>query len=277
MLVGLKKSTHIKIFYVYKIILAMRVLSFDIGIKNLAWCLMDSSGAIIDWCNYNIMNDISGAVTSSAKCKCGANAAWEYSLNNTLHTSCKRHLPKDRPAATAANVGDLKALLKAKGVSTKGKKDELRERALEHASLPSQKKTTKTKSLGLMEIYDGIRKCVRDRASQMLTADKILLENQPAYKNPTMKTIQSFLFAALREASHTASKFPDIELVHASQKVEYETKGDAGYAERKGNSEDKVLSDIKDPQWRKFFQDAKKRSDLADAYCMCLNALRNNA
>lgn len=255
----------------------MRSLSFDIGIKNLAWCLMDGSGAVIDWCNYNIMNDISGAVTSSAKCKCGSNAAWEYSMNGILHTSCKRHLPKDRPASTASAVGDLKTLLKENKGSLKGKKDELRARAMEYASLPVTKKTTKTKALGLIEIYDGIRKCVRDRANIMLTADKILLENQPAYKNPTMKTIQSFLFAALREASHEVNKFPSIDLVHASQKVEYDTKGDAGYAERKGNSEDKVLAHIKDPKWRKFFQDAKKRSDLADAYCMCLNALRNNA
>jgi hypothetical protein len=255
----------------------MRALSFDIGIKNLAWCLMDSSGTIIDWCNYNIMNDISGAVTAVAKCKCGSTASWEYSTANEIHASCKRHLPKDRPATNATALGDLKTLLKSNGRPLKGKKEELRARALECASLPLQKKTTKTKSLGLMEIYDGIRKCVRDRQHTMLTADKILLENQPAYKNPTMKTIQSFLFAVLREASHEAGKFPDIDLVHASQKVEYDTKGDAGYAERKGNSEDKVFSDIKDAQWRKFFQDSKKRSDLADAYCMCLNALRNNA
>jgi hypothetical protein len=255
----------------------MRALSFDIGIKNLAWCLMDDSGTVIDWCNYNIMNDISGTITTTAKCKCGSNAAWEYSVNDILQTSCKRHLPKDRPANTASSVSELKGLLKTNGKSIKGKKDELYKGALECASLPCKRKITKTKSLGLMEIYDGIRTCVRSRILTMLTADKILLENQPAYKNPTMKTIQSFLFAALREASYEANKFPTIDLVHASQKVDYETKGDAGYAERKGNSEDKVLAHIKNPEWRKFFQDAKKRSDLADAYCMCLNALRNNA
>ena len=102
----------------------MRVLSFDIGIKNLAWCLMDSSGTVIDWCNYNIMNDISGAITTTAKCKCGSNAAWEYSTSNVLHTSCKRHLPKDRPVSTASSVSELKELLKANGKSTKCKKDE---------------------------------------------------------------------------------------------------------------------------------------------------------
>jgi hypothetical protein len=255
----------------------MRILSFDIGIKNLAWCLMDTSASIIDWCNYNIMVDISGTITENPKCKCGSNASWEYSINNIIYTSCKRHVPKNRPTSTALAMGELKVLLKENKAMLKGKKNELRRRALEFASLPVTKKITKTKSLGLMEIYDGIRKCIRDRIDTMLTADKILLENQPAYKNPTMKTIQSFLFAALREASYEAHKFPIIDLVHASQKVEYITKGDAGYIERKSNSEDKVLEHIIDLRWRSFFQNAKKRSDLADAYCMCLNALRNNA
>jgi hypothetical protein len=257
----------------------MRALAFDIGIKNLAWCLMDSSAGVIDWCNYNIMNDISGTVTEIDKCKCGSKASWEHCRSDIIFYTCKRHLPADRPAyeSKTAGVNELKAFLKSKGVAAKGKKDELRKKALELASLPSQKKQTKTKALSLIDIYDGIRKCIRDRASIMLTADKILLENQPAYKNPTMKTIQSFLFAALREASHESGKFPSIDLVHASQKVEYETKGDEGYAERKGNSEDKVLSHLKDAKWLNFFKAAKKRSDLADAYCMCLNALRNNA
>ena len=257
----------------------MRVLSFDIGIKNLAWCLMDSSGTVIDWCNYNIMNDISGTIIEFDKCRCGSKAGWEHIREGVISHTCKRHLPSDRSAyeTKLSTMEDLKTLLKSKGNSVKGKKDELRQRALELFSLPATKKMTKTKSLSLIDIYDGIRKCVRDRIEVMLSADRILLENQPAYKNPTMKTIQSFLFAALREASYTVAKFPGIELVHASQKVEYTTKGDEGYAERKGNSEDKVLSHLKDDKWRKFFQDSKKRSDLADAYCMCINALRNNA
>ena len=259
-----------------------RVLAFDIGIKNLAWCLMDlnvsaaqvSTTTIIDWCNYNIMDDISGTITQSDKCHCGVKASWEHIRAGELRTTCKRHLPIDRPIydGPVKSVADLKALLKAKDKSTKGKKEDIRERALEYTSLPVSKKLTKTKALSLIDIYDGIRKCVRDRAPVFLTANRILLENQPAYKNPTMKTIQSFLFAALREASHTDDVFPTIELVHASKKVEYTIKGNAGYAERKGNSEDKVLANLTDPEWRRFFVAAKKRSDLADAYCMCLGS-----
>jgi hypothetical protein len=255
-----------------------RILAFDIGIKNLAWCLMDQSGStVIDWCNYNIMNDISGTITEDHKCHCGAKGGWEHMRDGNMKYTCKRHLPIDRPAfeGKAKAVNDLKALLKSKEKSTKGKKEELHQRALEYVSLPATKMLTKTGSLSLLDIYDGIRKCVNDRSDNMLTATNILLENQPAYKNPTMKTIQSFLFAALREASHRKGVFPSIDLVHASKKVEYSVKGDAGYAERKGNSEEKVLATLKDIEWRTFFVNSKKRSDLADAYCMCITRLNN--
>jgi hypothetical protein len=259
--------------------MSKRVLSFDIGIKNLAWCIMDISGhEVIDWCNYNIMNDISGTITETDKCQCGVKASWEYMRDGELRVSCKRHLPIDRPAynETSKSAADLKALLKSKSQPAKGKKEELRDAALGVVSLPVTKKVTKAASLSLLDIYDGIRKCVRDRAATMLSATHILLENQPAYKNPTMKTIQSFLFAALREASHAHTTFPKIDLVHASRKVEYDVKGDAGYNERKGNSEQKALAHLdkmNNTKWRSMFVGSKKRSDLADAYCMCLEAL----
>ena len=36
----------------------MSVLSFDIGIKNLCFCELDSKGKILDWAIVDISNDI---------------------------------------------------------------------------------------------------------------------------------------------------------------------------------------------------------------------------
>ena len=33
----------------------MKILSFDIGIKNLSYCLLDSSKKILDWGIINIL------------------------------------------------------------------------------------------------------------------------------------------------------------------------------------------------------------------------------
>lgn len=66
----------------------------------------------------------------------------------------------------------------------------------------------------------------------------ICLENQPAFKNPQMKSVQMLLFATLRDLLQPAP--PPIQLVHAGLKVQGKTKGDEGYKERKLGSEDRA-------------------------------------
>ena len=93
--------------------MSQRVLSFDIGIKNLAWCLMDSNGQVVDWCNYNILEDISGTITETNKCRCGAKASWEHIRDGRMGYTCKRHLPIDRPAyeSPSKSAADFPQLL----------------------------------------------------------------------------------------------------------------------------------------------------------------------
>jgi hypothetical protein len=152
-------------------------------------------------------------------------------------------------------------------------------------SLPLGKeaKATKTKEVGMNELYDGIRAAVRANWSAFSQAERVQLENQPAYKNPVMKTVQCFLFAALREAFYAAGQQPPaFELVHAKKKVAYEDKGDEGYAERKDNSKQKVEEILQKADtthantWLANFKAHKKRDDMADAFNMCLNALGIN-
>jgi hypothetical protein len=65
-----------------------------------------------------------------------------------------------------------------------------------------------------------------------------------------------------------------MRLVHAGKKVKVETTGDEGYADRKAGSEARAIAycKAKEPKWLPTITDAKKRSDLADALCMVLDA-----
>ena len=58
-------------------------------------------------------------------------------------------------------------------------------------------------------------------------------------------------------------------LTELGKKVAAE-KGDAGYAARKEGSETRAAAWIQG-EWKEFFAAAKKKSDLADALCMCLD------
>jgi hypothetical protein len=271
------------------------VLAFDIGIKNLAWCLMEVDAQkrpqIISWENYNLLQDVEGAKAEATTCSHCKAKAFYWSDDHTKF-SCKRHVPTSRPVlldeakkpvTKIPGVAVLRALAKAAGHDAKKMtKDELLTFVSQQNSLPLGKeaKATKTKEVGMNELYDGIRSAVRAHMTDFLQAERVQLENQPAYKNPVMKTVQCFLFAALREAFYASGRTPPaFELVHAKKKVSYEDKGDEGYAERKDNSKQKVEEVLQKAgtthanTWLAKFKAHKKRDDMADGFCMCLNAL----
>jgi hypothetical protein len=145
-------------------------------------------------------------------------------------------------------------------------------------SVPVEKiKTKKAVDTELTILHDAIRTFVQTNIESFRQATHILLENQPVLKNPTMKSVQILLFATLRDMLQPGP--PPLKLVHAGKKVRVEETGDAGYKSRKDASEAKVvqlLSGVKMAEpasWLAFFKGHTKKSDLADAFCMCCDIL----
>ena len=96
----------------------IKVIAFDIGIKNLAFCILQGSTV---YCleNTNIL-----APVEHVKCvSCKASAKF---VANSVHT-CKRHVPKTFIVHTTnPTIPDLKILAKENGISlTKKTKGDL--------------------------------------------------------------------------------------------------------------------------------------------------------
>lgn len=260
-----------------------RVLAFDIGIKNLAWCCLEKDGdsyTILGWDNYNLLSDESNlAASQKITCSnCSAKAKYTWLNSNR----CAKHCPalKDLSGNLLKKVpvvAEIKSLLEAKGVKTiPSKKADLEQELSKHYALPIQvKKVSKAPDVGLTEIHDGIRKLVTQQKSLWSTCSTILLENQPVLKNPTMKSVQILLFATLRDFLNQPP--PPLKLVHAGKKVKDAAKGDEGYKERKAGSESRVDTFLESPKllgagsWKTLWSKAAKKSDLADALCMCID------
>ena len=71
---------------------------------------------------------------------------------------------------------------------------------------------------------------------------------------------------------------PPLKLVHAGKKVQGLETGDAGYKSRKDASEAKVVQllsggKLTEGAWLAYFKGHGKKSDLADAFCMCWDKL----
>ena len=128
----------------------------------------------------------------------------------------------------------------------------------------------------LADIHDALRKMATDRWPVFRSCTHILLENQPAFKNPHMKSVQVLLFAVLREMFLQQGTPASFHLIHAKKKVQDAAAGDEGYADRKRGSEDRVRTLFVNERFvseemKRMWFDAKKKSDMADAVCMCVD------
>ena len=265
-----------------------RVLAFDIGIKNLAWCCADISGSkymIRGWSNENLITGgTAEEEVASGKCSsCKAKAS--YQRDATLY--CAKHCPPLTPPLRDLSGTLLKkipavAVLKSLATQHQADKADLKSKEkllvflAKHYTFPMPPKA-KVKQFELEGVHDGIRSVVLKNRDLFAGCTEILLENQPAFKNPVMKSVQMLLYATLRDVLQPSP--PKLRLVHAGRKTAGATKGDEGYAERKGAGEARVVAAFtsgvvvstaqKDLRW---FSDQKKKSDLADALCMVLDA-----
>ena len=263
-----------------------RILAFDIGIKNLAWCcgdLENVGGKVVirGWSNENL---ISGGTAESDKAAnrcltCSHNAGYWYA--STGNGYCVRHCPSLTPALRDLSGNLLKKvpklpILKAMAKHLDAAKTDLKSRETVQKFLEKYycfpKQPVAVKRVELEDIHDGLQRVVEANSELFESCDEILLENQPAFKNPVMKSVQMMLFATLRDLLEGAR----VRLVHAGRKTAgaVETKGDDGYAERKGAGEARVVEGLKsgkfvlvgkDAEW---FSKQAKRSDLADCLCM---------
>ena len=260
------------------------VLAFDIGIRNLAWCLMEkkeSRYTVLGWQNYDLLKGEGKEETKAVTCYLCKTKPKYFHGDDKL--TCVRHCPPLLPPLTDLSgtrlmkipaMKELRKLLPSKTI--KNKADGEAELAKSY-SLPIVKvKVKKAVDHELTVIHDAIRKFIQDTKPLFLKATHILLENQPVLKNPTMKTVQILLFATLRDLL-TESK-PSLHLVHAGKKVQGVEKGDAGYKERKDGAEKRVAELLEKStedgvQWKTFFTSHQKKNDLADAFSMAVDRL----
>jgi hypothetical protein len=264
------------------------ILAFDIGIRNLAWCLLRSESdtatpQILGWQNYDLLTG-QGAETKAKKVTCIRCASAGAFENPVAGPTCVKHCPathppfKDLSGTVFRKIPDMKILRACAPTLRGATKAAFLEILKKQYSLPVVvPKMRKALEVELSIIHDAIRTFIGGNIELFRQATHILLENQPVLKNPTMKTVQILLFATLRDMLQPGP--PPLKLVHAGKKIQGLEGGDAGYKSRKDASEAKVAQLLEKgkvengPSWLAKFTSHAKKSDLADALCMCWDSI----
>jgi hypothetical protein len=253
----------------------MSILAFDLGIRNLAYCLVDSSGAIIDWNNYDLLAGTDSQ--SASRCSCGGPPSWTDLSGGLFCKKCVKKKKLQVLPLEDVTIKTLKELAEKDGgwgLAKSAKKDDYIRAANSRYLMPYVKPKGATKTdLGV--ILDAINVFLDGRLDLFSKCAEVRIENQPVFDNPTMKSVQIILFTLL---SYRLRKERDwsgtLKFVHAAKKTEEEkvavvAAGD-NYKARKDVAEKLVLKKLTDVRWRDYFLGKAKRSDLADCFLMCL-------
>jgi hypothetical protein len=224
----------------------MKVLSFDVGIKNLAFCLLNENDRLIeDWGILNICIDpICEHCHNNKRCDKSATFQCDNFKVCSSHQKLKKYTDK------------------------------------------KWKKIPKCKN-SVLEVGKKMIK-ILDEKKAFLDVDVVIIENQPALKNPTMKTIQMMLYSyfLIKGVVIEESDLNTIQMINARNKLKA-YKGPEIVCDIKDKYKKtkflgieyckKMISENQqiDEKWRDLFETSKKKDDLSDAYLQGIYYLGN--
>ena len=263
----------------------MKILSIDVGMKNLAYCLMDTKENktydILDW---NVVN-----LTDSDKyvCKClkknnkvcGKKARFFKNTNYFCKTHAKQskyNIPADELNIKKIDkklVSELKHLVKKynievdktiKKITKSVLLDSIKKELINNYLMPVVIK--KTTSISLVEY--GIS--LKEKFSDIFNYDEldtVIIENQIGPLALRMKTLQGMITQHFIE-----NGIKSIEMINSSNKLNQILGGGKKmcYSERKKASIKYTLNDLNEnteiSKWYEHFNKHSKKDDLADCY-----------
>ena len=225
-----------------------KILSFDVGIKNLAYCILDADCKIQDWKVLDIINKNENNEESIlCSCKnnngsnCKSKAIYQKTINNINTYYCKKH--------SCINKVIIPELLLIK-------------------------KKTKVKSISLNKMSILLFDCL-NKYSNLLNVNTVIIENQPCLMNPMIKTIQVLIYSyfTIKGILNENSSINDVHMVNARNKLSFyngptiETFSKNKYTQRKKESIEICKYLIKEDTINSpYFLSHRKKDDLADAY-----------
>jgi hypothetical protein len=284
-------------------------LGFDMGIRNLAYCLIrhetDKTWNVVAWDNVDLLEGGVSAQGAKKCIGCDAAASWISHNGKKWCKACAtrvrvkksaREKPEHPTIPCTLNVSELRGLAAAGGVTEvkKMKKDALLKWAAERYLMPWKPAKAMDSSLGV--VLAAMDKWLDSNLPIFAAATLIRLENQPVMKGPTMKSVQMILYTLLSHRLAREHRWTGrIEFVHAGVKTRgaakkaptvgtidlsgavTTTEDGKAYRERKASAEAETIKRLTErglpvATWLTYFQGKSKKSDLADAFLMALRA-----
>jgi hypothetical protein len=287
----------------------MRILSWDVGIINLAYCLIDYNKenkkySIVDWDLINLTD------REKMKCfHCQANPSFYQSISNKY--SCKHHVklldcevPCIETLFLETNLNNSCCFVGKKPCDKKSKytymecdycnvhaKSKYKSIGNSYKNVPHGKKAIDKQSMD-----DFIFRLITEleKRPNLLISDNIVIENQPSLKNPRMKTISVTLYnyytmRGIIDRAITSSTIKTVRFMAPSNKLKLASEGDTKELVKLKGDDSSTYKLTKQlgvkyckemiemfPEWLEKFNSCKKKDDMADCFLQGMYAATNS-
>jgi hypothetical protein len=282
-----------------------KILSFDVGIKNLAFCLMEKKDQDLTIKKWDIINLVEDRDLCQFKLRTGKNCGkigrFTMKINkDTTYVLCNSHKDKCKveiSESTEYKCNHIKCTNNSKinileneewSWCEKHQKD-----AKKIMTLFKPKKIT-GQNCSQQPIQELAQKLFTklDNDKDFIMVDEVLIENQPSLKNPNMKTISSILYSYFvvrgiidRERKVVNSLIKNVKFVSPSNKLKVDksvtqnkldkAKDQKEYYDiTKGLGKLYCLALIKDTE-KHFLTRHEKQDDLCDCFLQGFQYLFN--
>jgi hypothetical protein len=281
----------------------MRIASFDVGIKNMAYCIFDLSGNAVSILGWNVVPLLNSEVREVHTCNCmnlpktkkaePKMCGKAAKFKRGERTFCKKHaengeflIPKKEGSLTHLKKQGLEELNNIVATNqipipvvpkvTKGKLVEMIHAFfLERCLIPITEVRVKTaKETDLIEIGKAMKTKFNAISELQEGITHVIIENQISPIANRMKTIQGML------AQYFIMKWENvqIEFISSANKLKSFTQSDPSPAKTQGEKYKKHKTDAIEicgriiekhsgfSTWRTGFQESRKKDDLADCF-----------
>jgi hypothetical protein len=283
----------------------MRLLSWDVGIINLSYCLIEYDKSdksiptweIIDWDIINLTN------RHEMKCyDCGAKPSFVQKILNTKNKyTCKNHMKhisvepdsfenvciESNEKEICCFEGKVKCekvmkySFNDKNYCNTHAKSEYKKYAKSFELKPFTKKAVR--DINLDELRLKLIRTLDDK-KVLWSATQVLIENQPTLKNPRMKAISStlydyYLIRGIIDKEITKSNITLVKYMCPSNKLKLADDGDTQKLVKLKGDESKTYKLTKAlgikyctelikkfEDWTNHFNSYKKKDDMADSF-----------
>lgn len=255
----------------------MKVVSFDVGLRNLAYCVIEGTNRndvkILDWNIIDVLGEQAGV--GAARChKCSTAARYEHAANGIF--ACSKHTPKKKEAVTKTaltkkTVVELQADMVKAGLKTDStKKADLVKLVYNHAKQNTWKKCISSSTSGsVMDFAPAIIKCLDARGPSWANSDLVCVENQPERRMYAVQAMLQMYFSmkGLKSegvsATHKLSNIVTVDDVVGSYKGRKKTGITHAYA-------------LVPKENQEHFSKHPKKDDLADSFLQGLWVLEHH-